>query len=127
MDVQKAKTRNEQSIKVKLNKILEMKRAEFETNLEVAQQSFLKELKQTSVFTKTHPADMDNSVATSINRTRINNLKKCLEKISLAQEKIQQGTFGSCAICKDPIPIGRLNAVPFTEYCEPCKTDIGHT
>lgn len=127
MDAKKARARNGKYTKVKLIKILEMKRKEIEFKLETAEQLFRKELTQTSVFTKTHPADMDNPIATSINSARIDNLRKCLGKIELARQKVKQGTFGFCAVCKDPIPIDRLKTVPFTEYCEPCKTDMGHT
>jgi len=127
MDAQKAKVRNGKYMKVKLTKILEMKRAEIQGKLEVAQQSFRKELKQTSVFTKNHPADMDNPVATSINGARIDNLLKCLKKIDLALKKVEIGTFGMCVACSKQIPLGRLEVIPFTDYCTPCKTEMGHT
>lgn len=40
-----------------------------------------------------------------------------LSEIKDALDRIQEGTYGSCVICKQPIPFERLQAIPTTEYC----------
>lgn len=41
-----------------------------------------------------------------------------------ALERIRLGRFGRCENCGEPIPIERLNAVPYTHYCAPCAEMI---
>lgn len=40
-----------------------------------------------------------------------------LAKINAALEKIKNGTYGICEICKKPIPYDRLAAIPYTSFC----------
>ena len=40
-----------------------------------------------------------------------------LEEIDAALVRIQDGTYGSCLECGNPIPEGRLEARPWTGYC----------
>ncbi|WCF10072.1 TraR/DksA C4-type zinc finger protein [Paenibacillus thiaminolyticus] len=40
-----------------------------------------------------------------------------LDRIHSALAQIDKGTYGICAVCKQPIPYERLEAVPFTMYC----------
>ena len=35
--------------------------------------------------------------------------------------RIEQGTFGVCTACKQSIPAGRLDVVPWTRLCRDCK------
>ena len=43
-------------------------------------------------------------------------------KIKQALERIQDGTYGICEECEEPIGIERLRARPVTNYCITCKT-----
>lgn len=40
-----------------------------------------------------------------------------LEQIDAALARIHDGTYGTCAVCGDAIPEGRLEARPWTAYC----------
>lgn len=44
-----------------------------------------------------------------------------LEQIEKALVRIKDGTFGICRVCKCDIPRERLEAVPTTKICVPCK------
>ena len=44
-----------------------------------------------------------------------------LDQIEAALTRIKNRKFGTCRACKDPIPRARLEAVPTTEVCVPCK------
>lgn len=40
-----------------------------------------------------------------------------LAEVDRALEKADAGTFGTCDVCGDPIPVERLEARPFTSRC----------
>jgi DnaK suppressor protein len=41
--------------------------------------------------------------------------------IEEALARIKQGTFGVCQVCKQPVSMARLEAVPWTRLCRECK------
>ncbi len=49
--------------------------------------------------------------------------KTFLKKIDHALAKIEEGTFGICEECEEPISIKRLEARPETTLCIRCKED----
>jgi len=49
--------------------------------------------------------------------------KTFLKKIDHALQKIEEGTFGVCEECEEPISIKRLEARPETTLCIRCKED----
>ena len=49
---------------------------------------------------------------------------KMLEEIDLSLEKIEDGTYGICESCDEPIPIERLKVKPFARYCIICREEI---
>ena len=49
------------------------------------------------------------------------NKKDILRQINVAIEKIDDGTYGSCSQCHEPINEKRLKALPYAEYCISCK------
>ena len=49
--------------------------------------------------------------------------RKLISKIRIALEKIDDGTFGTCEVCGEPIDFKRLEARPVTNHCIDCKTD----
>ena len=49
--------------------------------------------------------------------------KSLLSKLDLALKKIEEGTFGVCEICEEPIGKKRLEARPETSLCIRCKED----
>ncbi len=46
-----------------------------------------------------------------------------LQKIEKALKKIEEGEFGVCEECEEPISLKRLEARPETELCIRCKED----
>ena len=49
--------------------------------------------------------------------------KSLLSKLDLAIKKIDDGTFGTCESCDEPIGKKRLEARPETSLCIRCKED----
>lgn len=49
--------------------------------------------------------------------------KSLLVKLELALRKIEDGTFGNCESCDEPIGKKRLEARPETSLCIRCKED----
>ena len=47
-----------------------------------------------------------------------------LDKIEVALERIEDGTYGSCVECGGKVPKTRLNAIPYTPYCVKCASKI---
>jgi DnaK suppressor protein len=49
---------------------------------------------------------------------------KLLREVSDALRRIDQGTYGSCMECEEPISTKRLDAVPWARYCVTCQEAI---
>ena len=48
-------------------------------------------------------------------------------KLRLVEEalaKIDEGTYGVCERCEEPIPVKRLELLPFTRYCVQCQSEL---
>jgi RNA polymerase-binding transcription factor DksA len=48
-----------------------------------------------------------------------------LEAIGRALARIDEGTFGTCTRCGEPIPPARLRVMPTAETCVPCSDGRG--
>ena len=46
---------------------------------------------------------------------------KILQAIDEALRRIEQGTYGICRDCGEPIASARLNAIPWARVCVSCK------
>jgi len=46
---------------------------------------------------------------------------KILQAIEEALLRMEQGTYGNCRDCGEPIAAARLNAIPWTRVCITCK------
>lgn len=57
-----------------------------------------------------------------LNRNTID--MKLLREISDALQRIEQGTYGVCLECEEPISVKRLEAVPWARYCVSCQEKI---
>lgn len=49
--------------------------------------------------------------------------RKLINKIRQALDRIEDGTFGLCESCEEPIGVERLRARPVTTLCIDCKTE----
>ena len=47
---------------------------------------------------------------------------RLIAKIEKSLQAIDEGTYGICEDCEEPIAIARLKARPVTNYCIACKT-----
>ncbi|UCH92282.1 MAG: TraR/DksA family transcriptional regulator [Candidatus Aminicenantes bacterium] len=65
-----------------------------------------------------------NMMEKMINALVSSNYEKNLERVEAALERIQEGQFGKCLVCGSEIPLGRLEALPFTLYCIDCQKEI---
>jgi RNA polymerase-binding protein DksA len=69
-----------------------------------------------------HPADVATStVDREIDYTLEENEERLLTAIDTALKRIEDGTFGTCRTCSQPIAIERLEALPYTTQCIDCK------
>jgi len=57
-----------------------------------------------------------------LNRNTID--MKLLREIADALQRIEQGTYGVCLECEEPISVKRLDAVPWARYCVTCQEEI---
>ncbi len=46
--------------------------------------------------------------------------KQELAQVNSALERLEKGTYGQCAKCREPIPLARLKAMPFAVTCMNC-------
>jgi YteA family regulatory protein len=69
-----------------------------------------------------HPADIgDELFERSKDTALIDNAQVILEKIETALEKIDNGSYGYCDKCGKPIPLERLDAIPWVAQCVTCQ------
>ena len=47
-----------------------------------------------------------------------------LEQLERALARLKQGTYGACEGCSEKIPVGRLNALPYTTLCIECQREF---
>lgn len=72
-----------------------------------------------------HPAD---AASETFERTREYaldaNSKKILESIDAALKRIEEGSYGICDGCGEPISVDRLKAIPYATLCIHCQESI---
>ena len=67
---------------------------------------------------------MDNAAVTleqELDETLEENSSNVLAEIDAALERIEAGTYGTCANCGEEIPTERLEALPYATLCIDCK------
>jgi DnaK suppressor protein len=47
-----------------------------------------------------------------------------LGQIERAMARLKQGTYGLCEVCAARIPVGRLNALPYSTLCINCQREM---
>lgn len=50
---------------------------------------------------------------------------KLLRQVQDALRRIEQGSYGICHECEEPISPKRLDAVPWARYCVACQEELG--
>ena len=59
----------------------------------------------------------------SIALTLLGNEADAIIKIDAAIKRIATGLYGTCEACERPIPMARLNALPYARLCIKCRED----
>jgi len=68
------------------------------------------------------PIDKANADAEAELQIRLHQTDgRLLRAIEEALARLRHGTYGVCAICKQPISKARLEAVPWAQHCRECK------
>jgi DnaK suppressor protein len=79
----------------------------------------------TGTTSDSEPDPLDRAMQ-EISRTcvyRIRNREsRLINKIKDRLQAIEDGTYGTCADCEEPITLERLKARPVASYCITCKT-----
>ena len=69
--------------------------------------------------------DLGDQANTAYNREFIfelgNGDRRLLREVVTALQKLDEGSFGSCERCGEPISDKRLEALPFARYCINCQ------
>lgn len=45
-----------------------------------------------------------------------------IEEIEAALDRAEKGLYGVCEVCGDPIPVERLELMPYTTHCVKCAS-----
>ncbi|HEY7017192.1 MAG TPA: TraR/DksA C4-type zinc finger protein [Gaiellaceae bacterium] len=69
-----------------------------------------------------HPGDMATSTFDrELDYTLEENVERALSEIDAALKRIEDGTYGTCVNCGEPIAQERLEALPWATLCIDCK------
>jgi len=69
-----------------------------------------------------HMADQGSATfERELDLTLEENVRELLAEVRASLERIEAGTYGSCARCASDIPVDRLDAVPTASLCIQCK------
>lgn len=68
-----------------------------------------------------HLGDLGSDVyAQELSATLLDTEAHLRDEVIAALERVEDGTFGTCADCSKAIPAARLNALPYVRYCVRC-------
>lgn len=72
-----------------------------------------------------HPGDVGTDTFTRERDLAIeDNLKHQLETVRQALRRVEDGTYGTCERCSEPIDPARLEFVPASSLCMKCASDV---
>jgi RNA polymerase-binding protein DksA len=55
---------------------------------------------------------------------RLDHQTRLIHYVQSALVKIEDGVYGLCERCEEPIPRKRLDAVPWARLCVPCQSEV---
>lgn len=74
--------------------------------------------------------DLGDQAATAYTREFLfelgNGDRRLLREVMTALRKLDEGGFGECERCSEPIAEKRLEALPFARYCIDCQRAVEH-
>src|SRR5258708_9820160 len=62
---------------------------------------------------------------TDVDQAILDNEKTLLAEVQQALARIENGTYGICSNCGQPIPEKRLEAIPLATFCRACGPEHG--
>src|SRR5262252_5940298 len=62
---------------------------------------------------------------TDVEQAILDNEKTLLAEVQQALARIENGTYGICSNCGEPIPEKRLEAIPWASLCVTCEPEPG--
>src|SRR5437016_5617569 len=62
---------------------------------------------------------------TDVEQAILDNEKALLAEVQQALARIENGTYGICSNCRQPIPEKRLEAIPWATLCLTCEPEPG--
>lgn len=103
--------------------------AYFRKRLVEKQRQLVEEVGKTALYGKDQEddsiKDLGDQANTAYNREFIfelgNGDRRLLRAVVLALQKIDEGSFGTCERCGEPIAGKRLEALPFARFCIGCQ------
>lgn len=112
-----------------LGELLGRERAQLEYDLQqlLNQDSGSSALEETGSLSSydQHPADQGTELFLREQDEAIRqNLKQSLDQANSAWRKLQEGTYGYCERCGQPIPAERLEIMPSALYCMKCADEL---
>ena len=54
----------------------------------------------------------------------LNQQARSIHEIRAALERIEDGSYGRCERCEEPIPVKRLDALPWARMCVKCQSAV---
>ncbi|GAA3152019.1 TraR/DksA family transcriptional regulator [Streptomyces rectiviolaceus] len=48
-------------------------------------------------------------------------IERVLGEVEAALARVRDGHYGTCPGCSKPIPVERLEILPYTQFCVPCQ------
>ncbi len=60
----------------------------------------------------------------AVSQVSLQSVKDKFNQLTHALERMDQEGFGICNVCKEPLPVDRILAVPNTRICVPCQTRL---
>lgn len=48
-------------------------------------------------------------------------IRRVLTEIKAAEDRLSDGSYGTCQSCSTPIPVERLEILPYVRYCVTCQ------
>ncbi len=105
-----------------LNMLRDMLQGELDALLERARLT-VGELLGEAYDIEADPLDRATDEQAHNSRMRIRDREsRLISKIRRSLQAMDEGTYGICEFCEEPIGIARLKARPVTSYCIDCKT-----
>jgi DnaK suppressor protein len=110
----------------KLAQQLEQERASTQSDMESVSQEIdgvTADDAQEGGVPSNHPGDEGTDVYENERLQTVRaELESRLELIDAARQRLEDGTYGTCARCGKPIPRARLEALPWAEYDVECQS-----